>query len=303
MRQYYEKDRPGCCVVLEGGGVKCAYQYGALRSLARRFGSVSSAVACITGKKLEGFAGSSFGALNSAVFSAGGIDALGEMWGRISAESIFGDPGFAAITEGLFTGRLPRGIRRLIKAAALGAAPTRSVGELSRRYYDFVTRCVDESAARRSGLALGLTEVGLIDIEDPRTALKRERLRELWLEDMEEGSLADHVAASAAFPLLRPRRVEKRLFTDGGVLDNIPVHMAEKRGFSAALVIRAGVREPKKRWSDGFPAGFITPSRPLGTAACFTRDNVRALIALGEYDALKILNNDNGNSFFFQTEA
>ena len=274
----------GACVVLEGGGVKCAYQYGALRALEKRYGSVRAAVSALTGEELGGFAGSSFGALGSAVMLAGGTDALQDLWNAVLTEGVFRDPGIAGVLEGAFRRRLPRDIPSAARLFWLFAEPSACMRDVSRRYYDFVAGRVDEGAARRSGLALGLTAVELFDAEDLRGVC---RLREFDLDGIEEGLLPDCVAASAAFPLLRPKRIGAKLFSDGGILDNIPVSMMEKRGFTSALVIRACSSEPKIRWTRGIRVGAIAPSRPLGSPALFTGDNVREMIALGEHDALR----------------
>lgn len=272
------------CVVLEGGGVKCAYQYGALSALGKRFGSVENAVFELTGRELAGFAGSSFGALNSAVMLAYGLDGLEELWRAVSEDAVFRDPGVAGVLDGAFRRKLPRDMSSLACLFSLGIEPRGRMRDVSARYYEFVMSRVNERAARRSGLELGVTAVRILDLEKPREG---GGLMEFGLSETEHGLLPELVAASAAFPMLTPRRIGSKLFTDGGVLDNIPAAMMERRGFSAALVIRAGSSEPKKRWTDGMRVGFIAPSRPLGSAAAFSRDNVRDVIALGEYDAMR----------------
>ncbi len=270
--------------MLEGGGVKCAYQFGVLRALKKLYGSVEIAVFELSGEELGGYAGSSFGALNSAVMLGGGVDGLSELWDAVSKDAVFRDRGVTGVLDCAFRKRFPRDIPAAARLLSLGIEPRETMRDVSARYYDFVTGSVDEGAARRSGLALGLTAVELADIRKPR---ERGGLKELWLDEMEEGLLPGFVAASAAFPLLRPKRIGTRLFSDGGVLDNIPAAMAERRGFSSALVIRAGTSGPKKRWTDGMRVGFITPSRPLGSPAAFSKDNVKELVSLGEHDALK----------------
>ena len=294
------------CLVLEGGGVKCSYQYGALKSLVKKYGSIQDAVETLAGGEFCGVAGSSFGALNSAMLLAGGMEKLEDFWENISAEAIFKEPRLQRIMEKIYRREKVFDLGTIIFALASGMDPLAKQREISELYYDFILKNVDETAVRSAGLDLGVTAVELIDFGLESDALKElpikvtnedlsllpnyakfveKRLVELDLTSIERGELADFVAASAAFPAFKPHRVGDKYYTDGGVLDNIPVKMMQDRGYDSALVIRTGMNEPKMRWTDGISVRFITPSRELGAAAVFSVDNVRETIALGEYDA------------------
>lgn len=303
--------RRKCCLVLEGGGVKCSYQYGALMTLVNKYGSIQDAVETLCGgAEFKGVAGASFGALNSAMLLAGGMEKLEEFWKNISAEAIFHEPRLQELMEKIYRRQKVFDLSTVLFALSGGLDPFAKQNEISGLYYDFVKKNVDEAAVRESGLELGITVVELADFgiqtdklskipfkitnEDlsllPNvTRIMGQKLVELDLFDIGRGLLPEYVAASAAFPAFKPVHIDDKYYTDGGVLDNIPVRMMEERGFDSALVIRTGVNEPKKRWSNDIDVRFITPTRELGAAAIFSVDNVRETIALGEYDAGEFL--------------
>ena len=87
MKRAYPKNE--CCLILEGGGVKCAYQYGVLKTFVELFGSVEEAVdAFLGGQGLGGVAGSSFGALNSAMLLAEAARRVAEAgWSIVNIDS------------------------------------------------------------------------------------------------------------------------------------------------------------------------------------------------------------------------
>ena len=64
-------------LVLEGGGAKGAWQFGALKALAER------------GVQFDAVSGTSVGALNGAIWSANHTDFGEKMWSEISLSSIF----------------------------------------------------------------------------------------------------------------------------------------------------------------------------------------------------------------------
>jgi patatin-like phospholipase/acyl hydrolase len=64
-------------LVLEGGGAKGAWQFGALRALAER------------GVRFDAVSGTSVGALNGAIWSANRIDFGEKMWSEMSLSRVF----------------------------------------------------------------------------------------------------------------------------------------------------------------------------------------------------------------------
>ena len=290
----------GKCIVFEGGGVKCAYEFGVLKTLWPYVSGYDAA------------AGTSFGALNAALLLAGGIERMEEFWLSVSAEAIFGESQLQSIMDRLHRSENTIDPSTLFYLMPSVKDPVSAHRRISDKYIDFVIGSVDEAAVRRSGKAIGIVTVKLDSLPDPgvnplvklfmtlgvagfnsRLPEGSEALQhicELTLDDIPEGRFAEFVAASACFPAFAPIKIGDDYYIDGGVSDNTPIKMMEDRGYSEFLCIRTNTGAPKKRWSDNADISFIAPSRPLGSSAMFSRENISELIALGEYDAEVFLN-------------
>lgn len=289
------------CLILEGGGVKCAYQYGVMRTLGDLLDDI------------DGVAGSSFGALNAALYLSGGVERMADFWNELSAERIFKEPQLQRIMEKMYRKESIFDIRSLLfflgNSAGDPLAKHRNISEL---YIDYIVKNVEEDSIRRSGKEFGLTAVELSGTGAERDAMavnllttlgrsgksdripqqltdSMQHLREFFMKDIKKGRLPYFVAASACLPTFRPIGIDGKFYIDGGVLDNIPIKMMEDKGYKHFLCIRTNMGEPKVRWSEKAKITFITPSRDLGSCALFSKDNILELIALGEYDAAKFM--------------
>jgi len=285
----------GKCLIFEGGGVKCAYEYGVLKTLWPYVSDYDAA------------AGTSFGALNAALLLADGIERMTDFWLGLSAEAMFDEPQLQSIMERLHRSENTIDPSTLFYLMPSVKDPVSAHKKISDKYIDFVINSVDEAAVRRSGKAIGIVTVKLDSLPDPgvnplvklfmtlgvagfnsRLPEGTEALQhicELTLDDIPEGRFAEFVAASACFPAFTPIKIDDDYYIDGGVSDNTPVKMMEDRGYTEFVCIRTNSGAPKKRWSDNADIRFITPSRHLGSSALFSRENIAELIALGEYDA------------------
>lgn len=288
-------------MILEGGGVKCAYQYGVIRTLGDLLDDI------------DGVAGSSFGALNSALYLSGGVERMADFWNELSAERIFKEPQLQRIMEKMYRKESLFDIRSLLFLLGnTSADPFAKHRDISELYIDYILKNVEEDRIRRSGKEFGLTAVELSGAGAEPDAMavnlittlgrsgKNNRipqqltdsmlhLRELFMRDIKKGQLPYFVAASACLPTFRPLNIDGRYYIDGGVLDNTPIKMMEDKGYKRFLCIRTNTDEPKIRWSEKAKVDFITPSRELGSCALFSKDNILDLIALGEYDAKRYL--------------
>lgn len=76
------------------------------------------------------------------------------------------------------------------------------------------------------------------------------------------GDLTDAVMSSISIPGLFPPRVDgQRLLVDGGVLDNLPVHVLTRRDEGPIIAVNIGMGGEKGSAVDG--QGSAAPSRPL----------------------------------------
>ncbi|MBO6061866.1 MAG: patatin-like phospholipase family protein [Clostridia bacterium] len=264
--------------------MKCAYQLGFLRGLGEL-------------PRFDGVFGSSFGALGAALLIGGGLPALESFWEGLTAERIFGSSEATRLMQGLYANDRSASAAALLRGMAAYGLSTRGYADVSRRYLEFVKGCVDERAVRASGV-----ELGICVSEIPASAARRNMPGflsgsgedgsgaskccpvYLALDDIPEGRLPDHVAASACFPAFLPAEIDGRLFIDGGVCDNAPVKMAYESGYANVLCIRTN-RISLEPAPAGVELKCAVPSRELGSCAVFARENIDELIILGERDA------------------
>ncbi len=284
------------CLVLEGGGVKCAYQYGVLMQLEESgllpdFGGVS---------------GTSFGALNAALYISGGVERLAGFWERISPTVMFHEPKLEKLADRIYAGEKVLDLPTVLFVLSQWRNSSKKHREVSDQYREVVMDNVDEAAIRASDMDFGLVTVEIPGLNDILNMTTRElmgnylkaknvpgafgiKVKELTVEDIDFGMLPLFVAASANYAAFNPLKIGDTYFIDGGIYDNIPIAMMERRGYSKFLCIRTNCPAPKKRWSNAAEVTYITPSEELGSCALFSRDNIRSLIALGRSDALSQL--------------
>ncbi len=276
-------DKRKNALVLEGGGVKCAYQLGFLMGLSElpRFDAVF---------------GASFGAVGAARLLGGGLDSLAEFWRGLTADEMFASPEAGRFMHGLYARERSVSAAALIRALSAYGVSAKGHAELSRRYSSFVMNSVSEQAVRSSG-----SDLGLVVSEVPKTVFKRflpgfftaaldsdRRVKQakptyLRLCDIPEGELPSFVAASACFPAFLPIEICGKLYIDGGICDNAPVSMADE--YDRVLCIRTNLQR-----SESLRPGIVEvlPSRELGSCVLFDRENIDDLVLLGEYDAKNV---------------
>ena len=256
----------GLGLVLEGGGVKGAYELGALIALYERgysFGAVT---------------GTSIGALNGATLASRGLDALEECWEKTKHCPVFD---FDQNTVAAFHRKdfdLDRIIatgKKLIKARTI-------IRESSERATNFVRKHLDEAEIRAAEMDFGLVAYNLTDM----------KAVEAMRADIPEGQLIDFIIASACFPIFPPVVIEGKKYIDGGVYDNLPVNLLASAGWKDMVVIRThpSSREPKRRiTAEDLNITYIAPSEDLGRAMAFSPQRIEELKKLGYEDAVRVL--------------
>ena len=290
-----ERKKP--CLILEGGGVKCAYQYGMIRTFDKA-GMLPD---------FGGIAGTSFGALNSALYISGGLERMGAFWNSISASSMFNEPRLDHIVDRIYSKRNPLDMQTvLFLLSNWGTAASDKRREISDLYRQTVIENVDEESIRSSELDFGLVTIEIPSLSallDLSTRMLMNRLfaeksfggalgfklRELTKDEIPEGLLSQFVAASSNYIAFTPIQIGDLYYTDGGIYDNMPVKLMERLGYTDFLCIRTNTGEPKKRWSDRANVTYISPSEEMGNCALFSKDKINDLIALGEEDANKYI--------------
>ena len=253
-------------LVLEGGGVKGAYELGALIALTEK-GYTFSAVT-----------GTSIGALNGAVMASQGIEKLAAYWEEAKYCPVFDfdDDTVARFRQKDFdldliiaTGKKLLSAREIIR-------------ESYEHTLDFVYNRLSEEEIRSSDIDFGCVTYNISDME-PFEAMKK---------DIPEGKLIDYIVASACFPIFPPKQIDGKKFIDGGVYDNMPINLLARTGCKEVIVVRTNpeTKQPKRRIErDDLDIIYITPSANLGRAMAFSPERIENLKQLGYADAMRII--------------
>ena len=253
-------------LVLEGGGVKGAYELGALIALIEK------------GYTFHSITGTSIGALNGAVMASQGIEKLAGYWEEAKYCPVFDfdDETVARFRQKDFD-------LDLIIATGKKLLSAREIIKNSYEHtLNFVYNRLSEEEIRSSDIDFGCVTYNISDME-PFEAMKK---------DIPEGNLIDYIVASACFPIFPPKQIDGKKFIDGGVYDNMPINLLARTGCKEMIVVRTNpeTKQPKRRIErDDLDIIYITPSANLGRAMAFSPERIENLKQLGYADAMRII--------------
>ncbi len=301
-----------CCLVLEGGGVKCAYQYGVLDVLTK------------AGFSFDAVSGTSFGSLNGALYISGGIERMKEFWETLSAKEMFNEPRLDELTDKIYNKESIFDVQTLSFIVSEWLHPQKKREEISKLYRELVMKNVDEEKIRESKIEFGFVTLeipnykslvfeGGMSLLFPLTTMARMMFNksqgktlleyfafipyEITVEDVKKGKLAQYIAASANNFIFTPMEIEKKRFTDGGVYDNLPIKMMEEKGYDNFFCIRVSTSDLKLKCSENVNIEMITPSEDTGNCAMFNVNNIKHLIELGRKDAIEYIKKTKGEKY------
>ena len=253
-------------LVLEGGGVKGAYELGALIALIEK------------GYTFHSITGTSIGALNGAVMASQGIEKLAGYWEEAKYCPVFDfdDETVARFRQKDFD-------LDLIVATGKKLLSAREIIKNSYEHtLNFVYNRLSEEEIRSSDIDFGCVTYNISDMV-PFEAMKK---------DIPQGKLIDYIVASACFPIFPPKQINGKKFIDGGVYDNMPINLLARTGCKEMIVVRTNpeTKQPKRRIErDDLDIIYITPSANLGRAMAFSPERIENLKQLGYADAMRII--------------
>ena len=251
----------GLALVLTGGGGKGSYQVGACRALQEILGAKD---------RITGTAGTSAGALNAALFAAGGPDLMERLWMEMEESGMKGSEGFFSPSE-----ENDEYLEELIRNSKV------------------VEKITPEAL---------LTVVTAFDYEKGYP-------KDFILNSMSEEEKVTCLLASSAFPVaLKERELGGVRYIDGGVPvfgSNMPVAPLYHLGFRRFVVIHCSSKAEVSQWSEmgklsilinreqyynGASFFHLYPGRDLGGVfsgtANFNREYIMKNIELGYRDMM-----------------
>lgn len=262
-------------IALEGGGAKGAYQVGAWRALEE------------AGIRYNAVAGTSVGALNGAMMAMRDLPNAEKLWKDIRFSQVMNvdDETMRRIMNRDFEnfGQVKTALRTIVDIVRSGGVDVEPLRRLLAEW-------VDEEKLRATGVEFFLPTYSLTD---------REAL-EVVARDLPEGELAGMLLASAYFLAFKQEQIGGKYYTDGGVVDSIPISPLVKRGYKDIIVIRLnslGIQKWVKLPEDA-TLTTIAPIQDLGNMMNFSSEQSAANMVLGYYDAQKVLYGLSGTAYY-----
>ena len=291
------KDNIG--LVLEGGGVKCAYQVGAIMALEEM------------GYSFKAISGASFGALNGALYIEGGVKKLFDFYTSLQTKDIFMDDNLSDFVNNYNGDKLvfTQSFLNFVKDNIPNAMDRRD--EVSQYYHRFIAKLVNEKAVNESPIdfMFSVLEVANSPLILPmiigayfsrnlgplNMMISSGTIKPKIIDKVEcsKGSLPLYVAASANYPFFNPILVEDAYYLDGGITNNTPYQALFDAGYKNLVIIRTKSDELQGKMPQNDNILVITPSENLGSSIQFTHDNIMDLLKLGYQDAMAILKQNN----------
>lgn len=262
-------------IALEGGGARGAWQVGAWRALEE------------AGVRYNAVSGTSVGAINGALMAMRDLKQAEQIWKDIRFSQIMNvdDEAMGRIMGGSFENLAQvksafQTIKSIISDRGLDVEPLRNM--LAER--------VDEEKIRNSGVEFFMTTVSVTDKKELQIDVK----------DLAEGEIKDMIMASAYHPAFKQAPIGGKTYADGGFYDSVPISALVTRGYKDLIVLRLnsiGI-ERKVKIPEDVTVTTIAPHTTLGSMLNFSSEQSAVNMALGYYDAQRVLYGLYGYTYY-----
>ncbi len=254
-------------LVLCGGGAKGGYHVGVWNALKE------------IGYKPDIITGTSVGALIGALLAINEDGVANEIWENMNMERVFDKK------DGEDINSIKSFDEFMLKLGKLGGVDPKPLKEL-------VHALGDEKKFRATK-----TEFGIVT-----TCVKPPKKVEKFVDEMEEGKVADYILASTAcFPIMQPYNIDGKDYVDGGYMDNVPFNMALKRGATELVIVdMRGMKHESKPEDITAKIHYITPKHDLGNFIIFNKEQSKKNIKMGYLDTMKTFGKLEGTYYAFE---
>lgn len=258
-------------IVLSGGGGKGAYQIGvwkALRKLHIKYDIVT---------------GTSVGALNGAFMVQKDYKNALKVWKNMSFKSVYNKD----IKEDLST---KEGKKELVSMYAKGIVIDKGMDV--ENLENLLLKYLDENKVRKSKIDYGLITFNLTTLK-AMTYVKK---------DIPKGKLKDYMMASATcYPVFKKKEIDKNIYIDGGVYDNLPINLAISMGANQIIAIDLRAIGVKKKIKEAnCDIVTITPKNKINSFLVFEKEASERAIKYGYNDTMKKFGKLDGNYYTFK---
>lgn len=265
-------------LVLEGGGVKGAYQIGAYYAL------IDNKI------KIDGFFGTSIGAFNAALLCAKKEKELLHFWMNINPGKVFGfdEKMIEKINNDVFDRKLiTLSLKTLFKVL-------RNQGIDTKPLLDLFEEMVSEEEIRKS-----CNDFGLVTVKFPKL-----KVVEIDKKQIPQGKLKEYVMASCYLPIFKLNRIiDDSYYFDGGFYDCCPINMAIDRKYDTIYAVKIkGIGLHQKVKNNNSKIITIEPRRRNGSVLELKHKNIIDNIRMGYYDTLREIKQYDGYYYVFKNK-
>ncbi|MBQ9267339.1 MAG: patatin-like phospholipase family protein [Clostridia bacterium] len=253
-------------LVLCGGGAKGGYHVGVWKALKE------------IGYEPDIITGTSVGALIGALLAIHEDEAAYEIWENMNMERVFEKKPDEDINS------IKSMDEFVLKLGKLGGVDPKPLKELVRALGD-------EKKFRATNIEFGVVT----------TCLNPPQKIEKFVDEMEEGKVADYILASTAcFPIMQRYNIDGKDYVDGGYTDNVPFDMALRRGATELVIVDMhGMNHISKPDDVQAKIHYISPKHDLGNFILFNKEQSIKNIEMGYLDTMKLFGKFEGNYYTF----
>jgi NTE family protein len=264
------------CLVLGGGGAKGIFHVGVWQALREMKIPVNA------------FIGNSIGAIVAGYLAQDDEVHMEELASRIGIDYVLNVPeqlvenGELKLQKGSFH-HLGEVSRNAWSHRGLDTSPL----------WDRLHHDIDEERIRSSGNDLGVVTFNVSEMKP----------REVFIEEMEDGTIADYLLASSAVPGFQTPKIKGERFIDGGVYDNLPYTMARKRGYRRLIVVDvSGIGIKRRPDIVNTETIYIKNSVNMGGILDFDRTFLDRYHRLGYLDTLRTFGRLHGRHYYIDPD-
>lgn len=281
------------CLVLEGGGVKCAYQVGSLMALKEK------------GYEFTSISGASFGALNGALYLMGGVNKLYEFYINLDPIDILGSQDAYDIINN-HQGDHASLLTKLIELIKYRGDLIENRNKATLTYQSTIRNALNEFDIKNSEinyycsvleinnnqLAVASLNASLLKKDSPtlKWLFQSNLIRGKYISK-DSDHLLDYIIASANYPLFSPYQIKDYLYYDGGIFDNVPYKVFTPNPNNKIIIIRTNRGELEGISKENPNILIIEPKEDLGSTVKFNKENILHLIQKGYNETKEYLLN------------
>lgn len=264
-------------IALEGGGAKGAYEIGVWQALEE------------AGIKYNAVSGTSVGALNGALMAMRDLDGAVRAWKDMRLSKVIDvDPDEEEGLRKVLSGDIdlddiqdliPQ-VFDIIKKRGLDITPLRA----------WVHEVVDEKRLKESDVEFFVSTTSISDW----------KALEIRINGLPQNEICDMLLASAYHPTFRLEKLGGKLYTDGGFVDTLPLHVLVVNGYKDIIAVRIPGHGLERRFKmpEDVQVTTIDTNADLGGVLYFDAEQSCRDMEIGYYDAKRVLYGLYGKHYY-----